>query len=134
MPQLNYSVEARISQGPWTSLVKGRSLGALSRKFDPIIAEHVKGTFKALSRRVSDDNHYLCFSSRLTSFVLDLCDPEHLLFRRKELLPRVDQVLHTLSAIGPLSTRVHASSVLLECFGKSLDLTTTCWLTSKWMW
>jgi len=115
---LNYTAEAKISQGPWTSLVKGRSLGALNREFDPIIAEHVQDILAALSQDISYDCQYLRFSSQLTTFVLDYCNPAHLLFRRSELNPRVVEITQTLSTIDDLSTRVHAASILLECIGK----------------
>lgn len=118
MSGLNYGYEAKLFQGPWTTLVKGRCLGAVSRDYDTGIAENIRHTFNILNSQQKLSDAYLTFSEILTEFVLDYVNPNVLIFQRKELYPRVSSIIHASRKIESKIQYVEACAILFETLGK----------------
>ncbi|MEW5754726.1 MAG: hypothetical protein AB1810_00330 [Pseudomonadota bacterium] len=127
---LNITNESRALQGPWTTLVKGRGLGANTKNFDPIESNYIKEIFGVLDESIVTSNPYNQFFKELCDFILDFNNPEILFFQRKELHPRIETIIESLKKIDNPNLYVSASSVLFESFGK-LGLDPHLWMNKE---
>lgn len=127
---LNITNESRALQGPWTTLVKGRGLGANTKNFDPTESNYIKEIFWVLDESRVKSNPYNQFSKELCAFILDFNNPEVLFFLRKELHPRIEIIIESLKKIDNPNLYVSASSVLFESFGK-LGLDPHLWMNKE---
>lgn len=127
---LNVTNESRALQGPWTTLVKGRGLGANTKDFDFTESNYIKEIFFILDELMEESNQYNQFSKKLCAFILDFNNPEILFFQRKELHPRVEIIIESLKKIDNPNLYVSASSVLFESFGK-LGLDPHLWMNKE---
>ncbi len=115
---LNITNESRAFQGPWTTLVKGRGLGANTKKFDLSESNYIKEIFRIVGESSIKTNPYNQFSKELCAFILDFNNPEMLFFQRKELHPRIEMIVGSLKKIDNVGLYISASSILFESFGK----------------
>ena len=127
---LNVTNESRVLQGPWTTLVKGRGLGANTKNFDPTEAAHIKEIFRVLDELSVKSNPYNQFSKELCAFILDFNNPEISFFLRKELHPRIEIIFGLLKKIDNPNFYILASSILFESFGK-LGLDPHLWMNKE---
>ncbi|MEJ2691781.1 MAG: hypothetical protein P8166_01705 [Candidatus Thiodiazotropha sp.] len=127
---LNVTKESRALQGPWTTLVKGRGLGANTKIFDPAESGYIKKIFRILDESSIKSNPYNQFSKELCAFILDFNDPKILFFQKKELHPRIEVIIELLKSIDDPYFYVSASSILFESFGK-LGLDPHLWLNKE---
>jgi hypothetical protein len=127
---LNITKESRALQGPWTTLVKGRGLGSITKNFDPKESHYIKEIFRVIDESSIKPNQYNNFSKLLCDFILDFNNPNILFFQRKELHPRVDLIIESLKNINSPYLYVSASSILFETFGK-LGLDPHLWINKE---
>lgn len=127
---LNISNESRVFQGPWTSLVKGRGLGAITKKFNTKQSACIKQVIKYIDKTPVKTNAYNQFSKVLCHFILDFNDPDVLFFQRKELHARIDNVIQALIAIDEPYLYISASAIFFEMIGK-LGLDPNLWVNKE---
>jgi len=127
---LNITNEARVLQGPWSTLVKGRGIGSNTKNFDSVESNYIKEMFSILDESIPKLNPHTLFSKELCHFILDFNNPEILFFQRKELHPRVDKIIANLKKIDDPYLYVSASSILFESFGK-LGLDPHLWINKN---
>lgn len=128
---LHITNEARALQGPWTSLVKGRGIGSVTRKYNVEEAKTIRSIADLVDKKLKTNNAYSVFSHKLVNFVLDFNNPNCLFFQRKDLYPRIDSIVESLKSIESPYYYISASSVMFECFGK-LGLDPQILLTRKY--
>jgi len=127
---LNITNESRALQGPWTTLVKGRGLGANTKNFDHAESRYINEIFSVVGESSMKSNPYNQFSRELCAFILDFNNPEILFFQRKELNPRIETIIGALKKIDDPNLYVSASSILFESFGK-LGLDPHLWVNRE---
>ncbi|MFT6986064.1 MAG: hypothetical protein ACJAT7_001885 [Psychromonas sp.] len=127
---LNITNESRVLQGPWTTLVKGRGLGANTEKFDPVKSSYIKEIFRIVDQSTVKSIPYNKFSKELCNFILDFNNPAIPFFQRKELHPRIDLVIASLKKIDDPYQYFLASAILFESFGK-LGLDPHLWINKQ---
>ena len=59
---LNVTRESKAFQGPWTTLVKGRGLGANTKSFDIGEAKHINHVLAIVERLAGNNNRHNEFS------------------------------------------------------------------------
>ena len=123
---LNISNESRALQGPWTTLVKGRGLGAISKNFNIDEANDIKNIFNIVDKSYLKSNPYHLFTKALCNFILDFNNPQVLFFQRKELHAKIDEIIHLLQQIDDTYQYISASAILFESIGK-LGLDPNIW-------
>lgn len=114
---LNITRESKAFQGPWTTLVKGRGLGAITKNFDQNEATKINKVI-AIVEKLAGENQHNAFAKELCQFILDFNNPNILFFQRKELQQRINIIIERLKAIKEPHLYISASATFFECIGK----------------